>query len=260
VALKLHEDPDSPWYKRLDLGGKTVGTKRIASLRTMQGAVRRMMRCAAWREPPPAQQVADITVAFWRAVQFVLPQPWAEPRHHVLVKGIGVYALMSFAGILVAEARQIGRKPDFDFFVAHLSDFTDRIDWTNAGPLHGYGGVAGADGRPTDDPPGPLLGAGPVPALTPEQERPIDRARDKNKYPPLGLTKLAAYHSPYGKKDNVRFVKGEEDRSVLDHVGQDLRHDASRSSGARSRSPSTSRWSVHAGTVPRFSSEASRHR
>jgi hypothetical protein len=38
----------------------------------------------------------------------------------------------------------------------------------------------------------------------------------KNKYPPLGLMKLAAYHGPYGKKDNVRFVKGEEDRSVLE--------------------------------------------
>lgn len=37
----------------------------------------------------------------------------------------------------------------------------------------------------------------------------------KNKYPPLGLMKLAAYHGPFGKKDNVRFIKGELDRSVL---------------------------------------------
>jgi hypothetical protein len=36
----------------------------------------------------------------------------------------------------------------------------------------------------------------------------------KNKYPPLGLMKIAQYHGPYGKCDNVRFVKG-EDRSVL---------------------------------------------
>src|SRR3984957_7277963 len=36
----------------------------------------------------------------------------------------------------------------------------------------------------------------------------------KNKYPPLGLMKLAQYHGPRGKSDNVRFVKG-EDRSVL---------------------------------------------
>src|SRR5687768_2945734 len=38
----------------------------------------------------------------------------------------------------------------------------------------------------------------------------------KNKYPPLGLMKLAAYHGPHGKNDNVKFIKGESDKSVLD--------------------------------------------
>jgi hypothetical protein len=36
----------------------------------------------------------------------------------------------------------------------------------------------------------------------------------KNKYPPLGLMKIAQYHGSRGKGDNVRFIKG-EDRSVL---------------------------------------------
>ena len=36
----------------------------------------------------------------------------------------------------------------------------------------------------------------------------------RNKYPPLGLMKIAQYHGPRGKGDRVRFVKG-EDRSVL---------------------------------------------
>ena len=36
----------------------------------------------------------------------------------------------------------------------------------------------------------------------------------KNKYPPLGLMKLAQYHGPRGKRDHVVFVKG-EDKSVL---------------------------------------------
>src|SRR6266404_92695 len=36
----------------------------------------------------------------------------------------------------------------------------------------------------------------------------------KNKYPPLGLMKIAQYHGPRGKKDHIRFIKG-EDRSVL---------------------------------------------
>ena len=32
----------------------------------------------------------------------------------------------------------------------------------------------------------------------------------RNKYPPLGLMKIAQYHGPHGKQDNVRFVKGED--------------------------------------------------
>lgn len=36
----------------------------------------------------------------------------------------------------------------------------------------------------------------------------------RNKYPPLGLMKIAQYHGPNGKRDNVRFIKG-EDRSVV---------------------------------------------
>jgi hypothetical protein len=39
----------------------------------------------------------------------------------------------------------------------------------------------------------------------------------KNKYPPLGLMKLAQYHGPHGKRDNVRFIKG-EDRSVFEQA------------------------------------------
>jgi len=36
----------------------------------------------------------------------------------------------------------------------------------------------------------------------------------RNKYPPLGLMKIAQYHGSYGKDDNVTFIKG-EDKSVL---------------------------------------------
>jgi hypothetical protein len=36
----------------------------------------------------------------------------------------------------------------------------------------------------------------------------------RNKYPPLGLMKIAQYHGPRGKCDRVRFIKG-EDRSVV---------------------------------------------
>lgn len=35
----------------------------------------------------------------------------------------------------------------------------------------------------------------------------------KNKYPPLGLMKIAQYHGPNGRRDKVTFIKG-RDRSI----------------------------------------------
>ena len=39
----------------------------------------------------------------------------------------------------------------------------------------------------------------------------------KNKYPPLGLMKIAQYHGPRGKDDSVKFIKG-EDSTVLERA------------------------------------------
>lgn len=39
----------------------------------------------------------------------------------------------------------------------------------------------------------------------------------RNKYPPLGLMKIAQYHGPEGKQDNVTFIKG-EDKTAHDKV------------------------------------------
>jgi hypothetical protein len=39
----------------------------------------------------------------------------------------------------------------------------------------------------------------------------------KNKYPPLGLMKIAQYHGPRGKNDSVKFIKG-EDATVLQNA------------------------------------------
>ena len=38
-----------------------------------------------------------------------------------------------------------------------------------------------------------------------------------NKYPPLGLMKIATYHGPDGKNDNITFIKG-EDKSALNQA------------------------------------------
>lgn len=144
IALGLNNDPASPWCGRLDLGGKrTVSPKRIASLRTMHQAAARFLKEGNVRNDLAVDELLSHAVSFWVALAMTLPSQWKTSSRHMLTKGIGVYALMSLAGVLVRER---GQQPvTVDYFVAKLSDFVDQIDWSNRGPLEGYGGAKGAD-------------------------------------------------------------------------------------------------------------------
>lgn len=146
IALKLNDEPRSPWHQKLDLGGQnTVGTKRIASLRTMQKAAKRFLKEAGPALPNSPDDIVAIVIDFWLALSVVLQEQWSRPREHLLNKGIGVYCLMSIAGELLKEAKASRQRCNADYFIGKLSDFIDRIDWTNRGPLMGFGGAKGAD-------------------------------------------------------------------------------------------------------------------
>lgn len=144
VAIGLNSDPNSPWLGRLDLGGaRTVGTKRIASLRTMQQATQRFFKEAKVGDSVTTEVMLGYAIAYWKAVVITLPCQWKDQRHHLLTKGIGVYAMMSLAGYLIRESQN--EAITVDFFVAKLSDFVDQIDWSSHGALEGFGGAKGAD-------------------------------------------------------------------------------------------------------------------
>jgi DNA sulfur modification protein DndB len=144
-AMQLCEREKSPWYQKLDLGGKAnVGTKRTASLRTMQQAMRRFLK-GAHVELLTSDEVTDILINYWSAIVYLLKDSWDNPRRHLLNKSIGVYSLMSIAGDLVSEAIAQNIKCDQDYFIGKLSDFIHKIDWSSSGILKGYGGVSGAD-------------------------------------------------------------------------------------------------------------------
>lgn len=145
VALSLNENPDSPWYKQLDLGGSsTSGLKRKASLRTMQKAVRRFLAATSALDDSHIGDVARVVTDFWVAVAQVLRTQWLDHRRHFLTKGIGVYALMGLLGDLWRESRDPTAQLTEYRLVELLDGFARAVDWANDGPMKGLGGEAGA--------------------------------------------------------------------------------------------------------------------
>ena len=144
IALQLNNIEDSPWFHRLNLGGRsTSGLKRIASLRMMQQAVDRFLKTTSILSTNSVDNAIDVVLDFWSAVVAVLPDEWAQPRRYMLTKGIGVYALMRIAADIFIECQAAGRTCDRRAFVTALADFADAIDWSTSGPLKGFGGQSG---------------------------------------------------------------------------------------------------------------------
>lgn len=143
IAIFLRKDDNSPWFNRLDLGGKTPsGKKRVASLRTLQKAIHRFLNKTKILPKRPVQEAAQVVLDFWAAVAVVLADQWAKPRKHILTKGLGVYALMDIAADIYNDARD-KRGCDKAYFVAALADFAPEFDWSTSGPLGGLGGEGG---------------------------------------------------------------------------------------------------------------------
>lgn len=142
IALHLNNEPQSPWYRQLNLGGHTTsGLTRRASLRTMQKAIKRFLKQTKILPKQRPDIVAQIVLDFWGAVALILRDGWDNPRRHLLCKGVGVYALMGVAGDLVNEAG--ASVVDKRYFSNKLADFILDVDWSTDGPFSGLGGEAG---------------------------------------------------------------------------------------------------------------------
>jgi DGQHR domain-containing protein len=143
IALFLKNDARSPWYRQLDLGGKsTSGMTRRASLRTLQKAIKRFLAKTKITQSQSVEVAAQVVLEFWSAVAIAMPEQWSKPRKHLITKGICVYALMDLAADLYNEAAR-KKACDKRYFAAALADFATDFDWSTDGPLKGLGGEGG---------------------------------------------------------------------------------------------------------------------
>lgn len=144
IAVKLNEDESSPWFKKLDLGGKaTVGLNRKASLRTMQKGVLKFLKALNQIEDYSIEELYLFVRNFWQAVSEALPKHWENPRGSFLLKGIGVYALMRIAADIFMDS-SVDYHLTSDAIIVKIFDYVNDFDWTNTGPLRGLGGESGA--------------------------------------------------------------------------------------------------------------------
>lgn len=144
IALRLHEDPSSPWYKQLDLGGnRTSGMQRRASLRTIQKSVKRFLRETQILSENDFDYAYRVVLSFWQSLTDLLSMQWENPRKHMLNKGVGVYSLMSIASDIFQEVKNESHLEWATLYKQMLSDFVFEIDWSNSGALKGLGGESG---------------------------------------------------------------------------------------------------------------------
>jgi hypothetical protein len=108
----------------------------------MQKAIKRFLTQSKILSSQSPEEASAVVLEFWAAIVMAMPTEWANPRKHVLTKGIGVYALMDIAADLY---REMGAKAarDRHYFAAALADFCTDFDWSTSGPLNGLGGEGG---------------------------------------------------------------------------------------------------------------------
>ena len=144
IALQLNSIEESPWCRRLNLGGKaTVGLKRTVSLRMMQKAINEFIKATSVLSTHSPDDTAKLMIDFWSTVASALPEEWAAPRRHMLTKGVGVYSLMTIAADIFIESRDRDQPCDRQAFSTALADFAESVDWSTSGELKGFGGQAG---------------------------------------------------------------------------------------------------------------------
>lgn len=143
LARRLNDDPQSPWFKSIRCGGRsTSGLKRRASLRMMQHAIKRFLNQTQCLQRLDIESVAQLLIAYWRAVATLFEIEWANHRNHLLTKGVGLYGLMLLLGSMVNVD---GCKEWTESkFAKRLEDLKMQIDWGTKGTFCSACGHKGA--------------------------------------------------------------------------------------------------------------------
>lgn len=144
IAKKLNEDPGSPWYQKIRIGGEdTSGLMRRTSLRMMQKTTQKFLAQTRHVNFGDVDGAYEAIANYWRAAAEVFPEAWANHRQNLLTKGVGLYSMTH----LLADIVNLAPNQQYtkEFFVRRLTPLAKTISWTSKnGPFAGVGGQSGA--------------------------------------------------------------------------------------------------------------------
>lgn len=144
IGRRLNEDPVSPWYKMIRYGGENIsGPKRRASLRMMQKTVATFFAMTRGQHLGNIEDRYKLVLNFWIAVKETFESEWADHRHHLLTKGVGLYSLMPLLGDIVKKNPSASFTKDF--FKKILAPLQGTFDWSSGGRFAYVGGRKGAN-------------------------------------------------------------------------------------------------------------------
>ena len=143
LATRLNNDSNSPWHKLIRCGGKsTSGLKRKTSLRMMQHAIQQFLIQTNCLGKLDTEDVAQLLIAYWRAVACIFQSEWENHRSNLITKGVGLYGLMQLLSSIL-EATGFEKRTE-DHFVNILIALKSQVDWGTHGTFRAAGGHKGA--------------------------------------------------------------------------------------------------------------------
>jgi DGQHR domain-containing protein len=144
IAIKLEQDPGSPWFQKVNLVGAR-GAKRPVSLDSLRNALKELFQSGELKILDFDQKY-NIAKDFWIVVAKVWPEAWAASKNSLLRKSMGTLAISKLGGYLIPQC--IERNNDFSLNTEKLFislSKASHINWKNDGEFKGFSGRHGAD-------------------------------------------------------------------------------------------------------------------
>lgn len=144
IVVRLEQDADSPWFKKVNLVG-LKGTKRPVSLDSLSNATRELLQFGEIKMLNIEQQYILVR-DFWEVVSKVWPDAWEAPKNSLLRKSMGTLAISKLGGYVLPQCL-IKKDNCLELDKEKLTNLFMRasnVNWMNNGDFKGFSGRQGA--------------------------------------------------------------------------------------------------------------------